>query len=137
MLKGSCLCGGVRFEAIGMHSKIGICHCSKCRKCSGAGSAAGIKIGSEGLRWIAGQDLLTSGPKHSFCRVCGSPMPDLIARKTLYEIPVGCLDDNPTLLVGDHIFVGSKASWDRIGADGAPQYEEGGPPLSRDQVNES
>src|SRR5262245_12592747 len=135
MLRGSCLCGGIRFEITGLHSKIGFCHCSKCRKCSGTGAAAAIKVGFDGLRWEAGEELLTAGPKHSFCRVCGSPMPDLNPRKTVYDVPVGCLDDNPTLLVGDHIFVGSKASWDVIGSDGAPRYEEGGPPLARDQTS--
>src|SRR5258707_12801593 len=95
MLKGSCLCGGIRFEATGAHSKIGFCHCSKCRKCSGSGSAPCITTAFEGLRWISGEDLMTAGPKHSFCRVCGSPMPDGNPDKTVYVIPVGCLDDNP------------------------------------------
>ncbi len=53
-------------------------------------------------------------------------MPDPVARDTLYEIPIGCLDDNPRLLVGEHIFVGSKAHWEVIGDD-APQYEKGTP----------
>jgi hypothetical protein len=134
MLRGGCLCGDIRFETTGMHSRIGICHCSKCRKSSGTGSAANIPVLFEHLRWMLGQDLVTAGPKHSFCRVCGSPMPDLNPRKTVYAIPVGCLDGDPRLLVGDHIFVGSKAGWDVIGADGAPQYEEDGPPLARDQT---
>ena len=133
MLKGSCLCGGIRFEASGLCSKIGFCHCSRCRKCSGTSAAGSLKVGFDDLRWLVGQDLLTAGPKHSFCRVCGSPMPDVNKRKTLYDVPVGCLDGDPQLLVGDHIFVGSKASWDAIG-DGAPQYAEGGPPLVRDQT---
>jgi hypothetical protein len=128
------LCGGVRFEATGLQSKIHFCHCSRCRKCSGDSAAGAIIVRSDGLRWLAGQDLLTAGPKHAFCRVCGAPMPDAIARNTLYEIPVGCLDDNPPLLVGEHVFVGSKAHWDVIGDD-APQYEKGGtgPDLILDQ----
>jgi hypothetical protein len=97
------------------------------------GSSAAIKVAFDDLQWVAGQDLLTAGPKHSFCRVCGAPMPDLNPRRTVYDIPVGCLDDNPKLLVSDHSFVGSKAGWEVIGADGAPQFEEDGPPLARDQ----
>jgi hypothetical protein len=135
MLKGSCLCGSIRFETTGKYSKIGFCHCSQCRKCSGTGSAGNVKVGFEDLRWVAGRNLLTAGPKHSFCRNCGSPMPDLNPRKTVYDVPVGCLDGNPKLLVGDHIFVGSKAGWDIIGDDGAPRYEESGPSLARDQTD--
>jgi hypothetical protein len=62
-------------------------------------------------------------------------MPDLNPGKTVYDVPVGCVDGHPKLLVGDHIFVGSKASWDVIGDDGAPRYEESGPPLARDQAD--
>jgi hypothetical protein len=126
MLKGSCLCGGIRFEATGLHSKVRFCHCSRCRKCAGSNAAGWITIRFDDLRWLAGQDLLTGGLKHSFCRVCGSPMPDPVARDTLYEIPVGCLDDDPQLLIGEHIFVGSKAHWEVIGDD-APQYEKNTP----------
>ncbi len=38
MVRGSCLCGAVRFEITGETTKIGMCHCSKCRKVSGAAS---------------------------------------------------------------------------------------------------
>jgi hypothetical protein len=52
----------------------------------------------------------------------------------VYVVPVGILDDNPKLLVGQHIFVGSKAQWDVIGEDGELQFKEDSsePPLPRD-----
>ena len=136
MLKGSCLCGGMRFEITGTHSKVSICHCSLCRKTSGTGSSAAIVVGYDQLNWLSGLDLVTNGLKHSFCRVCGAHAPDSNPRKTLYVVPVGILDDNPELMVGQHIFVGSKARWDVIGEDGARQFEEAStePPLPRDQV---
>jgi hypothetical protein len=136
VLKGSCLCGGMRFEITGMHSKVSICHCSLCRRTSGTGSSAAIVVGYDQLNWLSGLDLVTNGPKHSFCRVCGAYAPDSNPRKTLYVVPVGILDDNPELLVGPHIFVDSKARWDVIGEDGARQFEGAStePPLPRDQV---
>jgi hypothetical protein len=136
MLKGSCLCGGMRFEITGTHSKISLCHCSLCRKTSGTGSSAAIVVGYDQLNWLSGLELVTNGPKHSFCRVCGAHAPDSNPRKTLYVVPVGILDDNPELLVGQHIFVGSKAHWDVIGEDGARQFVDAStePPLPRDQV---
>lgn len=36
-------------------------------------------------------------------------------------MPAGLLDDNVSLEVGVHLFVGSKASWDEISLD-VPQY---------------
>jgi hypothetical protein len=125
MLTGSCLCKGIRFEISGAHSKVIVCHCSLCRKTSGTSSAAYIVIGYHQLTWLSGQDLVKSGPKHSFCRECGA-----------FMVPPGILDDNPKLSVGEHIFVGSKAHWEALGDDGAPRFDEGnsGPPAPRDQI---
>lgn len=132
MIKGSCLCGGIEFEVTGAHSAIGMCHCSLCRKVSGVGATAVIVIAFAALRWVAGQQLVTaferpSGFGSTFCRVCGSPAPETDVRQTIYTIPVGLLDGDPPLRVGDHIHVGSKANWDAIGDD-APQFTEDGPP---------
>ena len=128
MLKGSCLCGGIRFEITGKHSKVVICHCSRCRKTSGAGSAAQIVVKYDGLLWLSGEDLVVNGPKHAFCRVCGAHAPDANPRKTVYIVPAGILDDNPELGVGEHIFVGSKAHWDtrqRLARSRTPSGWEG------------
>lgn len=138
MIGGSCLCGAVRFEIAGAHSRIGICHCSLCRKVSGGGSTAVVALAAANLRWISGQDAIAqyeraSGYGTSFCRVCGSPVPDPDSRRTMYCVPVGLLDGDPALRVGDHIYVGSRASWDEIG-DAAPRFDGDGPDRPRDQV---
>jgi hypothetical protein len=39
MLKGSCLCGQVRYEYDGEITEISICHCQQCRKAQGAAHA--------------------------------------------------------------------------------------------------
>ena len=59
MLRGSCLCGGVRYEVTGPLRGALNCHCSMCRKAHGAAfrSRAGVKV--EDLRWVQGEDLLT------------------------------------------------------------------------------
>ena len=82
MLTGSCLCKSIRFEISGTHSKVIVCHCSLCRKTSGSSSAAYIVIGYDELTWLSGQELVKSGPKHSFCRECGAHAPDSNPRKT-------------------------------------------------------
>ena len=138
MLTGSCLCGGIRFEVTGKHTRIGVCHCSLCRKVSGVASTASIAIGFDQLTWVSGRELVTtyqrpSGYGATFCRVCGSPAPESDDAETMYCVPVGLLDDDPPLQVGDHIYVGSKACWEVIGDD-APRFEGNGPPRTRDQT---
>ncbi len=67
-----------------------------------------------------------SGWAHTFCRVCGSPLPRLHSNGKVVAIPAGILDDEPGTGIARHIFVGSKAAWDEIAGD-APQFEEGAP----------
>lgn len=132
MLKGSCLCKGIQFEIDGLHSRISRCHCSLCRKTTGGGPTA--EIVASGFRWLSGSDLVVDGPKHAFCRVCGAHAPYPVGGDgSRFFIPVGSLDGDPPLQVGQHIFVGSRAGWEAIGADGAPQHEAGGTRLPLDQ----
>ena len=41
MIRGSCLCGGVRYEIDGQIGPALNCHCSMCRKATGAASSLG------------------------------------------------------------------------------------------------
>ena len=131
MIRGSCLCSGVRFEITGKVSGIGQCHCSLCRKVSGTASNAVLLTSIRSFRWLAGEDLTQTwqrpdGWGSTFCRVCGSPLPRLHPSGKILWVPVGILDDDPGTRVEQHIFVGSKAPWDDI-AGSAPQYQEAAP----------
>jgi hypothetical protein len=131
MIRGSCLCGGIRFECARAVTQVGMCHCSKCRKVSGAGSNAVIVVPEADLRWLAGEELrqtyaMPSGWRTTFCRTCGSPVPQTLPGAQAYWVPAGLLDDDPGLRIGGHIYVASKAAWEEI-AGSAPQFEEGIP----------
>ena len=131
MVRGSCLCGSIRFEYARAVTQIGMCHCSQCRKVSGVASNAVIVVGKDELRWLAGEELVQEFAKptgwgSTFCRKCGSPLPRKIPNAEAYWVPAGVLDDDPGLRVAGHIFVGSKALWDVI-PEGTPQYPEGLP----------
>lgn len=135
LIRGSCLCGGVRFEIDGRISPIGQCHCSKCRKTSGTGSNAVLYTARSSLRYSCGEDLIkdftrADGYGSTFCATCGSPLPRLHKNGKIAFVPAGLLDDDPGVAVERHIFVGSRASWDVIGGD-ALQFEEDDPSLRR------
>ncbi len=132
MIRGSCLCGAIRIEINGRLSPIGKCHCSLCRKTSGVASNAVLLTAVKSLRWVSGEDHVQtwsrpSGWTAAWCRTCGCPAPLAHPSGKLCWVPAGMLDDDPVVGVAQHIFVGSKAPWDRI-TDGAPQYEEAMPP---------
>jgi hypothetical protein len=129
MLRGSCLCGGVRYEIAGPLSAALNCHCSMCRKAHGAAFRSRARVNAADFRWVRGEELVTyfessPGNHRGFCRVCGSPMLSRFDHKPLvYGLPLGALDDDPNIRPALHIFVGSKAPWHEI-TDDLPQYQE-------------
>ena len=128
MIQGSCLCGGIRFEADDV-PLISVCHCSKCRKSHGAAFRPAAMVPVAAFRFTRGEDLLQryepspGGYAAVFCRVCGSNAPRVVEDLKVVSIPAGLLDDDPGVRPGLHIFVGSKAPWWEI-TDAAPQFEE-------------
>ncbi|MBN8281266.1 MAG: GFA family protein [Gammaproteobacteria bacterium] len=129
-LTGGCACGQVRYEIRAPLKNARSCHCSRCRKTfSGAGSAyAEVEPGA--FRWTAGEggliDHQTSpGWGLVFCGRCGSTLAGNHEGE-LHGVTLGCVDGDPGVAIGMHIFVGSRAPWDHIGGD-APRYEAGPP----------
>jgi Glutathione-dependent formaldehyde-activating enzyme len=71
--------GGVRFE-IDEARLLTYCHCSNCRKLSGAHVASYVHVDAEKFRLVAGEDLIQTfqsapGSFRNFCRVCSSTVP--------------------------------------------------------------
>jgi hypothetical protein len=133
MIRGSCLCGGVRFELARAVGPFELCHCSRCRKVSGSAFIAGIGVRREDFRWLAGAELVRSydapileappAYRSTFCSRCGSPVPDPTNDAPWFEIAVGLLDDDPGLRPDRHIMVNCKSPWYEI-ADALPQLDK-------------
>lgn len=118
--KGSCNCGGVKFEIIKPVSDVYVCHCSICRKATGGGGIAVAIVSNDNFSWIEGKELIKTWlkPDHdwetSFCVNCGSPLPGKNDENASY-IPVSLLDSGyEHLQVQAHLFVDSKAPWEEI-----------------------
>ena len=117
MIKGSCLCGGVRYEYDGEIDEISICHCSQCRKAQGSAFAAVSPVATERFRILAGAELLreyrsSPGKVRAFCSNCGSPI--YSAKDDLPQfrrLRLGTVDTSFACDNTFHIFTGSKASW--------------------------
>ena len=130
-IKGSCLCGAVRFEVRATRGPLEICHCTRCRKASGAQGMPGLVVRTEDFELLAGHDSVTRyeapllyGPpayEVTFCTRCGSPVPNPAPEGDHVEIPAGLLDDDPGFDPDKHIFVDFLPAWDRI-TDDLPKY---------------
>jgi hypothetical protein len=127
MLKGSCLCGGVKYEAEGPLMGVARCHCDQCRKASGAEFATNGSVAAETFRVVAGEELLarfesSPGAFRVFCGRCGSPLFKEDANRAYQvRLRLGCLDTDVEQAPTFHVFVSEKPSWSQI-ADSLPQY---------------
>src|SRR4051794_31378581 len=57
MIKGSCLCGGIRFE-IDKVRVLTHCHCSNCRKLTGAAFGSYVHVDADKFRLLSGEELM-------------------------------------------------------------------------------
>jgi hypothetical protein len=127
MLRGSCLCGGIRYEISGQLESPLNCHCSMCRKATGAAFRSRAGVRTAAFRWVVGESLLSKyesspGDVRTFCRVCGSTLITLFpGNPEELGLALGTLDDDPGVKPQFHVYVGSKAPWHDI-TDDLPQF---------------
>ena len=126
-ITGECFCGKVKYQVNGRLRDARSCHCSRCRKAFSAQASAYALVNSQDFEWLSGESLLTSyigehGFGLQFCSQCGSTLCG-IHDGAIHGITLGCLNDDPELQIGKHIYVGSKAQWGVI-PEGVPQFIE-------------
>ena len=127
MIRGSCLCGAVRFEIDKVRS-LTHCHCGNCRKLTGAAFATYAHVDADKFRFVAGEDMTVAyesrqGSFRYRCRTCGCLTPGKASYLPTVSIPAGLLDDDPQARPRLHVFTSSRAPWWTI-QDDLPQHEK-------------
>jgi len=127
LIRGSCLCGDVRFEIDGKLSEASHCHCSMCRKAHGTAFGTYAAASAADFRLVSAEDRITryrssAGIVRTFCARCGSSLQWLReSQPDVVDVALGVVDDDPGVRPARHIFVGSKAPWHEI-TDHLPQH---------------
>ena len=62
-IRGSCLCGGIKFEITGPLSGPLNCHCSQCRKQHGAPFRSRVRVEVKDFRWLQGEHRFEQRPQ--------------------------------------------------------------------------
>ena len=132
-LKGSCLCGAVKYEVAGEPTRFYHCHCSRCRKATGTGHASNLFLQPGALKWLSGEEQIRAFKvpdakrfSNHFCATCGSRLPRQAKDTDVVMIPCGSLDDEAPIKPQARIFFGSRANWS-CADDGVPAYPEYAP----------
>ena len=129
-LTGECFCSEVQYEVYGTLRDARSCHCSRCRKAFSSQASADALVNPSEIKWVGGTEFLSSyvgehGFGLQFCRQCGSTLCG-IYQNEVHGVTLGCTNEDPEIEIGQHIFVGSKASCEVI-PEGVPQYKEHAP----------
>ncbi len=131
-LRGSCQCGGVRFEVPDHFRPRAFCHCTTCKKLSGGVGTANGRLRSDEVTIVEGEELLRTyqpeeGTAKTFCSVCGSNLfgggwPETEQA----SIRLSAIDDKLPGAPTKHIYTRSVASWETLPEDGLERVDGSG-----------
>lgn len=121
---GGCHCGAVRYRARGEPLHVVHCHCTDCRRVSGAPFTAWATYPEGAVRFEGEPRWRRSSAKaeRAFCAACGSALAyrhEAFAGRV--DLTLGTLDDPAALAPERHIFDRSRLPWVRL-SDGLPRH---------------
>ncbi|VXB48877.1 Aldehyde-activating protein [Massilia sp. 9I] len=124
-LQGGCFCGAVRYTVTGEIFNNTLCHCTDCRRISGAPALAWFSARRADFRYTKGEPQRFASSEHvlrGFCPQCGTTLTFEDARwPEELDITSASLDDPEQAPPGDHTFVRSRLRWMDL-HDGLPEY---------------
>lgn len=129
-ITGGCLCGQLRYESRLSAVRGVICHCSMCKRHSGAAALALAIFRTDGFSWQGREPSWHASSPHAdraFCPACGS---SIAMREhdepSVVEIYAGSLDRPDDLVIEDHVWASERTSWLHLD-DGLPHYPQARP----------
>jgi hypothetical protein len=127
MLRGGCFCGAVRYETDGEPFHETSCHCSICRRTTGAPFVTWFSVQRATFRFTKGQPTyFRSSPRgeRSFCSRCGTQLTiSLCTAPSEIDVTTCSLDHPDGLPPKDHTRASSKLGWIKL-SDELPEIRE-------------
>ena len=125
MLAGGCYCGAVRYEVTGKPVHLTNCHCSICRRTTGAPYVSWFSVPVAQFRIVQGSPVTFHSSQKAlrrFCGTCGTQLIFQHEEDVLYiDLTAGSLDDPESCPPEDHTYLGDKLGWVNT-ADHLPGY---------------
>lgn len=127
-LKGSCMCGAVRFEATGTPLGVGHCHCESCRRHTGAPVVTYVGFRADQVTF-SGQErcIYASSPgvARAFCNTCGTSLTwegvTHASGDKIIEFHISSVENPERFLPEDHTRYGERIAWFDV-SDTLPRY---------------
>ena len=112
---GGCLCGVIRYAARGKPRHVGNCHCTQCRKSSGAPFLTFAGFASSDVKFTKGRPRFfrsSAWAARGFCAKCGTSLVyKLVRDASQIWLSVGSMDRPERLAPKTHIFTTTMVPW--------------------------
>ncbi|MEJ2046294.1 MAG: GFA family protein [Reinekea sp.] len=110
---GCCLCGAVQIKVTRLDSRIGVCHCNRCRRWGG-GPLMAVDCKEDVI--FGGEAFISTyssseWAERGFCKQCGTHLFFVLKESKQYHIPVGIFGSDIDLTFDHQIFIDKKPSW--------------------------
>jgi hypothetical protein len=119
-------CGAVRYRAQGIPYDFSHCHCSTCRKATGAAFVLWLSFRCHEVAFTRGESTyFASSEKVSrgFCNQCGTALTYQIQDSDEIDVTVCSLDNPESVSPQDHIWTQDQLPWIKL-ADDLPCYRQ-------------
>ena len=124
-VEGGCLCGAIRYRSELAPIASVLCHCSSCRRASGAPSLAWLILPAEGFSFTQGEPKTFRSSPHvarGFCDRCGtSILYRSDNRPEVMDVPTATADHPERFPPQREIWLGEKVPWEMVNPE-LPQF---------------
>lgn len=129
-LEGGCECGAVRYRLTCQPFDAGYCHCTTCRRVSGAPVLAFASVPLEHFHLIQGEPRRrrsSSFGERGFCGACGAQLTMQVDhQRDTIDFTLASLDDPAAVAPEFHLWTASRIPWFDP-ADALPRHEKSRP----------
>lgn len=124
--EGGCLCGALRYRATAAPLRCMICHCTSCRRHSGAPCMSFVHFSVDTFTWLGSEPIRYRSSQYAergFCPRCGSTvsMHEQVLNDRV-QVALGSLDEPDRVAPDDHVWTRSRLAWLDI-RDDRPRFE--------------
>jgi hypothetical protein len=115
MKTGGCFCKSVRYELKNNDYKVVNCHCSMCRRTSGAPFVSWLIVPTTDFRYTGDTPQLLKSSENAsrdFCAKCGTPVTCVNeTHPEIVDVTLGSLDEPETFVPSGDFYTDTRLPW--------------------------
>jgi hypothetical protein len=123
MIEGGCFCGKIRYQIDDGDYPAGHCHCTMCRRTSGAPYVSWLVVPKARFKYTRAEPAVLESSAHGrryFCTSCGTPVVCIVdSHPDNVDITIGSLDAPEAIVPKLEFYTDTKLPWVKTNVDEA------------------